>query len=715
MTMKRYAILSVLTLIAAVAVANRASAADVSELEQKYLQTIDRLLPGMGAKEIPARKDPQQELERLCFASSGPGKEAEREALCRAIIARVGPEVAYPARIWLLRKLETLGRHEVVAELTKLLTDPDEHVRETARRALANNPAPKAAVALRNRLTTTDDDAERIAMMNALGWRHDAESVPAIVGFIRSNHDAVATAAVHALGSIGTQTAVETLLSLMDSERAAVRNEAIDAALRAADRIPDKDLALKVYESLDRSSRPESIRIAALEGMARAQGPAALPRLMQVLTGEDSRLQLAAARCIQRIEGNRATRELLAAMDRASPLARARILDVLAQRGDAQGRSVAMKSVEDRDADVRLSAIRALRALGDSSAVRILAQRAARGDEAEQAAARDALVNLKGQDTDQVIVNALDKTQGPVRAELIKAAAARRIATAEEVLYASANDPNEAVRVAVFSALATLGDPADLPRLVSLLVKSSGERTLKAAADAVGAVSMRMDDAEKRAEPIAAALSAAPAGAQIVLLDVMARVQGNTALAAVRKAMQSEDPGVKAAATQALSRWKAAYITSWLFSGPYRQEGKGPKDYFDTPYPPEDPQAEVDWKPLKAGRRESPGEFLLHKVAPGDNCVGYVKTTLYSDREQDVVLTFGSDDGIKVWLNGQIAHANNAIRGTKCGEDSVKAKLKEGENTLLLKITQGGSDWSFCAGVKASDGGPADGLRFQAH
>ena len=63
-----------------------------------------------------------------------------------------------------------------------------------------------------------------------------------------------------------------------------------------------------------------------------------------------------------------------------------------------------------------------------------------------------------------------------------------------------------------------------------------------------------------------------------------------------------------------------------------------------------------------------------------------------SKTDQDVVLTFGSDDGIKVWLNGAVVNAKNVTRGFNVDEDQVPAKLKKGWNTLLVKVTQGAGD-----------------------
>jgi hypothetical protein len=59
---------------------------------------------------------------------------------------------------------------------------------------------------------------------------------------------------------------------------------------------------------------------------------------------------------------------------------------------------------------------------------------------------------------------------------------------------------------------------------------------------------------------------------------------------------------------------------------------------------------------------------------------------------------------VKVWLNGKLVHANNAARALKQADDKVKIDLKQGSNALLMKITQGGGDWSACARLVGADG-----------
>jgi hypothetical protein len=89
----------------------------------------------------------------------------------------------------------------------------------------------------------------------------------------------------------------------------------------------------------------------------------------------------------------------------------------------------------------------------------------------------------------------------------------------------------------------------------------------------------------------------------------------------------------------------------------------------------------------------------------------YVKTRVFVPREQPINLAIGVDDGIKLWINGQLVHANNAVRGLNPDEDKAKAVLRQGWNDLLAKITQHTAGCGVCVRVTAPDGALVDGLR----
>lgn len=66
----------------------------------------------------------------------------------------------------------------------------------------------------------------------------------------------------------------------------------------------------------------------------------------------------------------------------------------------------------------------------------------------------------------------------------------------------------------------------------------------------------------------------------------------------------------------------------------------------------------------------------------------------------------GSDDGVRVWLNGEVVHENNTDRGVRLDEDVVPVTLHDGKNELIVQVTQGGGGWAMQLRVTKSDGTP---------
>jgi hypothetical protein len=94
----------------------------------------------------------------------------------------------------------------------------------------------------------------------------------------------------------------------------------------------------------------------------------------------------------------------------------------------------------------------------------------------------------------------------------------------------------------------------------------------------------------------------------------------------------------------------------------------------------------------------------LQSLIGGDDCAAYLQGQVWSEKEQKAVLEIGSDDGVKVWLNGKLVHANNASRGVKAGEDKVEVTLKKDLNEIRLKVTNGSGGWGACVRVTDADG-----------
>ena len=167
-------------------------------------------------------------------------------------------------------------------------------------------------------------------------------------------------------------------------------------------------------------------------------------------------------------------------------------------------------------------------------------------------------------------------------------------------------------------------------------------------------------------------------------------------------------------ALRAMERY-VGYMTVWQVAGPYRQKGKECRQLFDIAFDPEKPDAKVTWRP--APRPKDPSlvwKVELSSVVGGDHCVVYVRSKVHAPAKQTVRLDMGADDGIKVWVNGKLVHANNAVRGLTPEQDKATAVLNEGWNDVLVKITQHTMGCEACIRIRRPDGSVIDELRFVA-
>jgi len=75
--------------------------------------------------------------------------------------------------------------------------------------------------------------------------------------------------------------------------------------------------------------------------------------------------------------------------------------------------------------------------------------------------------------------------------------------------------------------------------------------------------------------------------------------------------------------------------------------------------------------------------------------VAYAWAEIEMSETTKMLLGIGSDDGVKIWLNGELIHENWVGRPLTKDDDLVPATFKKGKNQLLLKIQNGMLDWSF--------------------
>jgi HEAT repeat protein len=512
-------------------------------------------------------------------------------------------------------------------------------------------------------LKASSDNQVRAAALECLVSHGEAGEVP-LIARLATESGPVGTAAKQTLLRMGQPGVDQALVQLITSPKAEERAVVLDtlAGRRVESALPT---LVKLLEGADAALATEAAKALGVMGQLEQ-----LPPVAKALAGtSDAALRGAAeeaAREICRRSGNLpacATMLATALQQAATPEARVALLPVLPAAGGEAALNEVLRAMKDENAAVRAAAVRALVSWPDGAAGPHLLELARTTGDSTQAivALRDGCLRL---------------------AQMDEVPASQRLSLLREVL-AEAKRPQEKQQ-----AVAALAE-VQAPGALELLGNCSADAALKA-------------------EAAAATLKLARSLGGIYTrqcLAALARLEAQTETDAARKEVAD---AIKA--VQSAGQSPEGFILGWMVSGPYVQEGKDGTALFDLAFAPEKTDAAAQWRPLAGAQN---GVVDLGRVMPGENRVAYLRTVVLSDRDQDATLELGSDDGIKVWWNGQVSVANNVVRPCTPGQDKAGVKLKAGANTLLLKITQGGGEWAACARLCGADGKALPGVIIQ--
>lgn len=105
-------------------------------------------------------------------------------------------------------------------------------------------------------------------------------------------------------------------------------------------------------------------------------------------------------------------------------------------------------------------------------------------------------------------------------------------------------------------------------------------------------------------------------------------------------------------------------------------------------------------------QRLEPAHDLVDLATDGvssDYSVGYAWTEIASPVDTDAWLGIGSDDGLKVWVNGRLVNDERIVRRSRLDDDVVPFRLKAGRNQILVKVQNETGAWSFIARLRVRE------------
>lgn len=605
--------------------------------------------------------------------------QGKRRLAGRIYASFAAPEQPAHLRTAALRGLLQADPAAALDRLCAAIQDADPTVQATAI-ALAREPGDRAATQRLAELSSRLPPSPRALLLEALGDRGDPVVLDTLTQAAQEQDETVRLAAVHALARLGRPEAAATLVAVAAQSTGSTRRAARLALLRLSREKPS-DLALtRLAAAGEPSHRAEAIR-----ALAQRQTHRLLPRLLEWARDPAPPVRLAAFEALGRLAE---TRDLPALFD---------LWMAPAHPDDTEPAAAALEA--------------AFRRLDQPAA---LAEPWLRAWNKAPTALRPRLLSLAplaaSADTLDAVRRSLQAVDPAERGAAIRALAEWPTPDAAPDLLALArklSPPNlRALALRGYVRLAGLSpDPAPMYREAIAVGRSEADlhMILAAIAEAFSPKALELVQPFLAREPV----RAEAALALVRIADRARRQDAARAKSALQAVLQTlpDSPAAREARRVINEMEKfEGYILLWEAAGPYRIEGKDSQAVFETAFPPEQSsQTGVAWTRLTKGLHDWDIN-LEEPFGSLDHVAAYLRTEVWVSQAMPARLELGSDDAVKVWLNGRLVHAHYVTRALAPAQDVLTIHLQKGWNQLLLKVVDHEGGWGAAARIRRTDG-----------
>ena len=478
------------------------------------------------------------------------------------------PDASQKEKVDACRQLAIIGTKDAVAPLAALLGD--EKLSHMARYALEPIRDPAVDAALRDAMGKLKG-MPLAGVITSIGVRRDAEAVQPLMQLLMQGETGweAQSAALRALGQIGTASAAEVLKVSLDHAPPEGMPDVYEGLFRCAERFAaegDRAAAIGIYDLLRARDASHQVRAGALRGAILTRGNDGLALLREHLRSNDYLLFSTACQTALEMPGPEVTQALTAAVNDLPADNQILVIWTLAKRADAAALPALFALAQKGEPAVRLEAIRALPQIDDASAVPILVELSGDSDAKISQAAQDALAGLSGDQTDAAIMAMLESGQSSQKLTALDLIGRRRMTKSVPVLLKAARGTDAQVRPAAIRRVGELGSVKDMPALLDVLMAATQREDLDAAERALSAVCIKTDDPQSQAGKLTSLLARAKPEQKAALLRVLSVIGGQEALTAVRAAAKDTNAQVSDAAVRALCSWKTAEAAPDLLS-----------------------------------------------------------------------------------------------------------------------------------------------------
>lgn len=530
-------------------------------------------------------------------------------------------------------------------------------------RALQDRGDRSALAKIRSRADISSDPATVVAAIDTVAALGGADDVRWMVKWANAGQPGIRQAARRALAEIHGEGVDK---AMIDALADTAQDDRI-ALIRALGDRWCRDAVPALLDIARDTSADEAVRAAAIETigvLGRPKQGAALVAVLSTLQSNESRetLEDAVVRLLSRVDDESARSAVpQVALIEADAATKCSLLRILGRLGGKNALGAVRTALDSNDADVVNTAVRVLSKWSSPAALDDLAHLAREGKEK-----RHRILALRG------YIRLLGESESLAPAEALRRyRAALELATSvqeqRQILAGLAKVPHVETAELIVSLRETPGLMAEV------------DAALVTLAEQLALVDRAQTDA--------------------LIDEILARD--------VSDATRQRAEKIRESMSKIASR-----LAGWMVTPPYTMKNAEFDTIYDTAFAPEEEGETVQWVPLRPTNREQPWIVDLLKLYGGHNRAVYVRTFVWSPNERVVQFGVGSDDAYKFWLNGEFVFENRVLRGHSPFSDRFDAKLRQGWNSVMLKIVQASGGWQFSAGIFDQTGEPMDDLRY---
>jgi hypothetical protein len=607
------------------------------------------------------------------------------------------PDTPVIIRASALKGLAKAEARDIQTLLSKAIEGDDPDMRTAAIQAMAYLDNDRVLSSILTDAGALPETAQ-IQLLTVLTDQSPEAARPLAMQMAASDQQPVRIAAYQSLAKTGDASAVEVVARAAgQTEDRAERSAAQDAL----NRMPGKAVDAAILEQIAKaevSGTDEKVVAELINAAINRQSKNAVDVLFRTAAGDNRRISGESIRAIQSLAGPEDAVKLIDLVIARPGTNTENALIVVAEKTANPGRitNVIMDkyaAISDNE-PAKLSLLRIMGRLSQPNTIRLLKREQASSNENLSEAAFRAMTDWQGDDFIGEM-KTLAQTSADAKTKILAFRAYVR-------MLKETDRKNQQQKVDDLIAAYALAERPDEQKIV---IGSLGDF---GTAKALGFVKDKLDEPALQAE----------AGVSLIQISekLLTRNPG-AVLPVLRELKASGSEAVRKKADELLEKAGGldGYVFDWQVSGPYTDPAKSGEALLDTVFAPEENPGSGQWKDAQELlTTDNPPLFDLSRLGQGDNRAAYLKTVLTVDSTTPVVFQIGSDDGVKVWVNGKLVHALNAGRPVVPGQDKVSVNLEKGQNTVLVKVTQWSGNWGFCMKITDQNNNPVSAVKVDA-